>query len=142
MKNTLASLTWLRIARFTQQSNTLSNHFLKQYGLTAAQFDVLVQIKASGPITQQQLASQVLVSEGGISRMLTRIEELGWISREKQWKTNWISLTAAGQQLLDSVYDAQLAFQSSLFEDCLTASEQKTLYDLMTKLQKHTERQL
>lgn len=142
MKNTLASLTWLRIARFTQQSNTLSNDFLKQFGLTAAQFDVLVQIATAEPITQQQLASQILVSEGGISRMLSRIETLGWIMRHKEWKTNWISLTPAGKSLLDSVYEAQLAFQSSLFEDVLTTQEQKTLYDLMTKLQKHTERQL
>lgn len=142
MKNTLASLTWLRIARFTQQSNALSNDFLKQYGLTAAQFDVLVQIATSEPITQQQLASQILVSEGSISRMLSRIEALGWIMRHKEWKTNWISLTPTGKALLDRVYEAQLAFQSSLFEDVLTTQEQKTLYDLMTKLQKHTNQQL
>ncbi|WP_010288635.1 MarR family winged helix-turn-helix transcriptional regulator [Kurthia massiliensis] len=142
LKNTLASLTWLRIARFTQQSNALSNEFLKQYGLTAAQFDVLVQVAAGEPLTQQRLASQLLVSEGGTSRMLKRIEELGWIVRRKEWKTNWISLTNEGRNLLKDVYEAQLAFQSALFEDSLSDDEQKTLYDLMTKLQKHTAQKL
>ena len=39
-KNTLGSLIWLRIARFTHQSNLLSNDFLKQFEITTAQFDV------------------------------------------------------------------------------------------------------
>ena len=40
-RNTLASLIWLRMTRFTHQSNLLSNDNLKPFGLTSAQFDVL-----------------------------------------------------------------------------------------------------
>ena len=50
-KNTRGSLIWLRIMRFTHQSNLLSNEFLKQYDLTTAQFDVLVQISPYEPLT-------------------------------------------------------------------------------------------
>ena len=91
-KNTLGSLIWLRIARFTHQSNLLSNEFLKQFGITAAQFDVLNQVSTYQPITQSQLAVKVTVSEGGISRMLTRLEQEGYIQRKQDWKTKWITL--------------------------------------------------
>ena len=35
---------------------------------------------------------------------------------------------------------AQLAFQSSFFEDVLTEEEEKTLYTLMTRVHKHSQK--
>ncbi len=70
--NTRGSLIWLRMMRFTHQSNLLSNDFLKQFNLTTAQFDVLNQIAAFEPLTQGELAKRVTVTEGGITQMLWR----------------------------------------------------------------------
>ena len=141
-KNTLGSLIWLRIARFTHQSNLLSNDFLKQYGITASQFDVLNQVSTYQPITQSQLATKVTVSEGGISRMLTRLEQEGYIQRKQDWKTKWITLTNKGEGKMNEVFEHQLTFQTSFFNECLTEEEQKTLYKLMSKMQKYTENKL
>lgn len=138
-KNTLGVLLWLRIARFTHQSNLLSNDFLKQFGITAAQFDVLTQISNYQPIMQSELAVKLTVSEGGISRMLTRLEQEGYIKRKQDWKTKWITLTSEGREKIEEVFEQQKNFQTSLFNDSLTKEEQKTLYKLMTKLQKNTE---
>lgn len=141
-KNTLGSLIWLRIARFTHQSNLLSNEFLKPFGITTAQFDVLNQVATYQPITQSELAFKVTVSEGGISRMLSRLEQEGYIQRKQDWKTKWITLTSKGENKMQEVFEHQLAFQTSLVNECLTKEEQKTLYMLMTKLQKHTANKL
>lgn len=141
-KNTLGSLIWVRIARFTHQSNLLSNQFLKQFDISIAQFDVLNQISTYEPITQSELAEKVTVSQGGISRMLTRLEKEGYIERKQEWKTKWITLTEKGKCKIDDVFKHQLDFQTSLFDDCLTKDEQKDLYKLMTKLQKHTEEKM
>ena len=138
-KHTLGSLIWLRITRFTQQSNLLSNDFLKQFGITVAQFDVLNQVSTYQPVTQSGLAEKVTVSEGGISRMLARLEKEGYIQRKQEWKTKWISLTVEGEKKMEEVFEHQLAFQTTLVNECLTGEEQKTLYNLMTKLQKNTE---
>ena len=92
-KNTLGSLIWLRITRFTHQSNKLSNEFLKQFDLTTAQFDVLIQISTYEPLTQSELAEKVTVTQGGISRMLARLEKDKLIQRKQEWKTKTISLT-------------------------------------------------
>ncbi|WP_375135775.1 MarR family winged helix-turn-helix transcriptional regulator [Lysinibacillus fusiformis] len=125
--------------RFTAQSNQLSNEFLKRFDLTTAQFDVLIQIKTYAPITQCQLAEKVTVTQGGMSRMLARLEKEGLIERKQNWKTKAISLTAKGEQMIDAATPSQLHFQSSFFEDVLTDEEMKTLYKVMTKLEKHSQ---
>lgn len=139
--NTLGSLIWLRMMRFTHQSNLLSNEFLKQYDLTTAQFDVLLQISIAQPITQSELAKKVTVTEGGISRMLTRLEQEQLITRTQQWKTKYIALTEKGQALLDGAFEAQIQFQTSFFDEVLTKEEQKQLYDLVSRVEKNSQRQ-
>lgn len=139
-KNTLGSLIWLRLTRFTHQSNLLSNEFLKQYDLTTAQFDVLMQVSVYEPLTQSELAEKVTVTQGGISRMLARLEQNRLIERKQDWKTKTISLTDKGRNKLENAFEAQLAFQSSFFEDCLSKEEQKTLLSLMSRVQKHSNK--
>ncbi|MBD8035909.1 MarR family transcriptional regulator [Solibacillus sp. A46] len=138
-KNTLGSLIWLRMMRFTHESNNLSNEFLKQFDLTTAQFDVLLQISIFEPITQSELAEKVTVTQGGISRMLTRLEQEQLIARHQDWKTKFISLTPKGNEKLNNAFEAQLAFQSSFFDETLTKEEQKILYKLISRVQKSSE---
>ena len=138
-KNTRGSLIWLRMTRFTHQSNLLSNEFLKPFDLTTAQFDVLMQISTYEPLTQNELAERVTVTQGGISRMLARLEKDRLIERKQEWKTKTISLTDKGREKLNDAFDAQLAFQSSFFDECLSEEEQKVLYSLMSRVQKNSE---
>lgn len=136
--NTLGSLIWLRLMRFTNQSNQMSNEFLRRFDLTTAQFDVLMQIRIYQPLTQMELADKVTVTQGGISRMLARLEKEGCIARKQDWKTKTISLTAKAESILDQAMPEQLAFQSSFFEEVLSEEEQKTLYTLMTRVHKNS----
>lgn len=137
-KHTIGSLIWLRLMRFTNQSNQLSNDFLKQFNLTTAQFDVLVQIQLYEPITQSELAEKSIVTQGGMSRMVARLEKEAYITRTQDWKTKTIHLTDKAKAILEEALPAQLAFQSSFFENALTKEEQKDLYQLMTKVHKYS----
>lgn len=139
-KNTMGSLIWLRLVRFTNQSNRMSNEFLKEFDLTTAQFDALVQIQANQPLTQTELAEKVTVTQGGISRMLLRLEKEGYIERQQDWKIKMIRLTKKGEATLDEALPAQLAFQSSFFDDVLSEEEKKTLYKLMTRVHKQSQK--
>lgn len=124
--------------RFTNQSNHLSNEFLKRFNLTTAQFDVLVQIQLYEPITQSELAEKTIVTQGGMSRMVARLEKEGYITRTQDWKTKTIRLTEKAMFILEEAMPAQLAFQSSFFEDVLTKEEEKALYKLITKVHKYS----
>ncbi|MFJ2619312.1 MarR family winged helix-turn-helix transcriptional regulator [Glutamicibacter sp. NPDC087344] len=134
----LGLMIWLRMARFVQRSNQISNEFLSQSGLSIAQFEVLNHIKAYQPVTQTDLGSRLTVTGGGISRMLSRLESCDLISRDTQWKTKYISLTDKGQRLIDSIYSDQVRLQASMFDDVLTQDEQKQLYTLMRKIHKNS----
>lgn len=140
-KNTLGSLIWLRMMRFTHQSNLLSNEFLKQFGLTTAQFDVLIQISTYEPLTQSELAKKTTLTEGGTSRMLSRLERDGLIYRKQDWKTKTIFLTDQGRAKLKEAFQPQLQFQTSFFDETLTKEEQKTLLSLLNRVQKYSEKQ-
>lgn len=132
--NTLGSLTWTRLMRFSNLSNQLSNEFLKRFELTTAQFDVLAQIYYYQPLTQSELAEKILVTQGGISRMLARLEQDGYIVRKQEWKTKTIMLSEKGRIAIERALPAQTAFQSSLFDNALSREELKELYRLLTKL--------
>lgn len=134
----LGLMIWLRMARFVQRSNCISNEYLAQAGITVAQFEALSHIRAYQPVTQSDLAAGLTLSGGGVSRMLSRLEEVGLIERTPDWKIKYISLTEAGAELLRAVYPRQVALQASMFDDVLSPGEQKQLYALMRKVHKNS----
>ena len=72
--------------------------------------------------------------------MLARLEKEGYIIRTQDWKTKTIRLTEKATKILEEAMPAQLAFQSSFFEDVLTKEEEKTLYKLMTRVHKYSQK--
>ncbi|GKS10924.1 MarR family transcriptional regulator [Paenibacillus chitinolyticus] len=133
----LGVLIWFRLSRVYNQSIRQSNQHLKAWNLSAAQFDVLVQVGSHERLTQQELADKLLVTKGNITQLLSKMEELGWIRREQEWKTKYISLTAEGQALFDEVVPQQEQFQASQF-DGLDREEKKQLLELLKKVQKQS----
>lgn len=134
----LSTLIWLRMVRFVQNSNQMSNTHLRRFDLTIAQFEMLSHIRADEPVTQSDLAKGLTVSGGGVSRMVSRLERDGLISRKQDWKTKFISLTAAGRLRLAQAYPAQVEFQSALFDEALDEEEKTQLHALMKKLYEHS----
>ncbi|WP_342409974.1 MarR family transcriptional regulator [Paenibacillus sp. FSL R10-2778] len=135
--NKLSLLIWLRLVRVYDNSNDLSNEFLKQFDLTVSQFDALVQILLHQPVTQMEMAEHLTITKGGVSHMLGRLEKEGWIERKQDWKVKYISLTEKGQALIEKVLPLQSDFQASLF-DPLTDDEKKVFYSMFKKIHRHS----
>lgn len=127
-------LIWYRLSRIYSQSLRASNQHLKAWDLTAAQFDCLVQIGSHEGLTQQQLADKLLVTKGNITQLLSKMEQLGWVTRKQSWKTKSLFLTEQGRKLFNEVVPAQEHFQASHF-DGLELEEKKQLIDLLRKVQ-------
>ena len=134
----LSTLIWLRMARFVQNSNQLSNEHLRRFGLTVAQFEALAHIRNFQPITQTDLARGLTVSGGGISRMLARLEREGLICRQQKRNNNHITLNDRCAEVLARAYPSQLEQQASLFDEVLDEEEKTTLHALMKKLYEHS----
>lgn len=137
--NQSALLIWLRLARFYQRSNQLSNELLQHFGITAAQFDMLAQVMIYQPVAQLELAEHLTISRGGVSHMLARLEKEQFIVREQQWKVKYISLTDKGLALMEQVLPIQSDFQASMFE-VLDEAEQKSFLGMMTRIHRHSVR--
>ena len=128
-------VVWLRLSRLTHQVNCLSNDFLRQFDLTITQFEIMVQVATYQPITQIDLANKLTVTQGGISRLLSRMVEDELIIKKKEGKNNYIQLSPRGQKKLDDAYNKQVDYQVEMFKD-LSKEEQKTLFRLLTKVTK------
>ncbi|WP_046178157.1 MarR family winged helix-turn-helix transcriptional regulator [Domibacillus tundrae] len=130
----ISILAWFRLSRFYNESIRQSNQYLKKCGLSIAQFDILAQVGANERICQQDLAEKLLVTKGNMTHMLSKMEQIGWIQREREWKTKYITLTEEGRTLLDNVLPAQEQFQADQFGK-LSIDEKKQLLFLLKKLQ-------
>ncbi|MBB6451216.1 DNA-binding MarR family transcriptional regulator [Geomicrobium halophilum] len=131
-------LLWFRLARFYNLSVKKSNQHLEQFGLTTAQFDILAQVGAHQPITQKGLAKKLLVTKGNVTQLLKKMEERGLVTRRKEWKTKYITLTESGEKYYNESVTKQEHFQASQFK-ALTDEEQKQLLILLKKLQKQED---
>lgn len=130
----LGLLIWFRLARFFHQSIRLSTQHLKKWDLSVSQFDLLAQIGAHQPLSQNELAAKLFVTKGNVTQVVSKMEENGYIERQQEWRTKMISLTAKGEQLFQEVVPQQGRFQAMQFQG-LNTDEQKQLLHLLKKLQ-------
>ncbi|WP_028608761.1 MarR family winged helix-turn-helix transcriptional regulator [Paenibacillus harenae] len=128
-------MIWFRLSRVYNQSLKETHQHLKKWDLTAAQFDILAQVGAHNRLTQKQLADKLFVTKGNITQLLGKLEELGLVKREQEWKTKYVSLTKRGKSLFDKVVPVQEQFQASQY-DGLDREEKKQLLGLLKKIQK------
>ncbi|MBA3945221.1 MAG: MarR family transcriptional regulator [Herpetosiphonaceae bacterium] len=128
-----AVVAWLRLARVFQKISTLSERSFRMQDLNTGQFDVLAQIGAAPGISQQELASALLVTKGNISQLLSKMEREGLVRRQQEGRTNCLSLTAEGQALFDRVVPQQEALIADALSP-LSSTEQTELVRLLRKL--------
>ncbi|MGG2017430.1 MarR family winged helix-turn-helix transcriptional regulator [Bacillus sp. S10(2024)] len=131
----LGLMLWFRLSRVYNQSIRESNQHLKKWNLSVAQFDVLVQVGSHEKLSQQELADKLFVTKGNITQLLSKMEGLGFIKREQEWKTKYLSLTEKGKKLFHEVVPSQEHFQVAQFSK-LDHEEKKQLLDLLRKVQK------
>ncbi|GHO85856.1 MarR family winged helix-turn-helix transcriptional regulator [Dictyobacter formicarum] len=128
-----AVFAWLRLSRIFQKVGRASDVFLRSWGLSTAQFDILAQVGAARGITQQELADRLLVTKGNVSQLLDRMEKQGLLTRSQERRSNILSLTAKGQELYERVVPAQEELIARQFHG-LTPDEVNELLLLLRKL--------
>ncbi|HEX8032985.1 MAG TPA: MarR family transcriptional regulator [Ktedonobacterales bacterium] len=126
-------ISWLRLARVHQKVSRATTEFMREYGLSMAQFDVLAQISATDGCTQQELADRLFVTKGNISQLLERLEQRGLIRRKPQGRAYRLYLTDEGQSLTAKAIPTQEEFIARLFGG-LSYDEQSQLRHLLHRL--------
>ncbi len=109
------------------------------HGLQAGEFDVLATLRRSGApyaLTPTALYEVLMVSSGGMTNRIDRLEKAGFIARRKHptdRRGTLVELTAAGLALIDTMLTAHVANERAALA-ALSGSEQQQLNMLLAKL--------
>ena len=104
-----------RVARIAGRSAPLLAQLLERYDLTPASFDVLANLRRGGAPyrkTPTELAATSMLSSGGITFRLDRLESDGLIRRvrsEKDRRVAYAELTPLGLKRIDKVMATRVA---------------------------------
>lgn len=115
------------------------NPLFARFGLQPGEFDVLATLRRSGPpfmLTPTQLYEATMVSSGGMTNRLDRLERTGWIERRPDPDDRRgvrVALTDAGRALIDEAVAAHVANEHALLA-ALGEEERETLSRLLGKL--------
>jgi DNA-binding MarR family transcriptional regulator len=128
-----------RLARVRAHIDTALLQVFRDFGLTAADFRVIVTLRRAGPpyeLPQARLMSQLALTSGTISLRVDRLAKRGIVTREADpddKRGQRIRLTADGLRLFDKITPVHLANEERLLSS-LTHDERDTLARLLSKL--------
>src|SRR3984885_5099452 len=115
------------------------NPLFARAGLQAGEFDVLATLRRSGApymLSPTRLYEAAMISSGGMTNRLDRLERAGVIERRpdpNDRRGKLIALTAAGRRLIDETITRHVANEEQLLS-MLTTAEQEKLNALLRKL--------
>ncbi len=98
------------IAQYLERS---VNAALEPLGLSLGQFDILATLRrqgAKGKMTPSQLMKSVMLSSGGMTNRIDRLEQAGWIRREEDPEDRRgvvVGLTKKGCELIEKATAAR-----------------------------------
>ncbi|MFA9215857.1 MAG: MarR family winged helix-turn-helix transcriptional regulator [Sphingomonadaceae bacterium] len=109
----------------------------ERFSLRPVEYTLLVLLQENSSLTPKQLSSSLALSGPLLTQLLDRVQERGWISRERNeqdGRSQKVALTPAGVKLAKSLIatppDADL-------ERCLSAAERAMLVELLGKVAAH-----
>lgn len=106
---------------------------LREFGLTPAQYQLLVQVRRRPGVAQWQLVEAFGVTKGNVSQLVKRLEQAGLLERTRVKGSDELSLTESGRALLDRVVPAHDDFMDRQFS-ALDPDELGSLLRLVGRL--------
>jgi DNA-binding MarR family transcriptional regulator len=111
----------------------------RSFGLKPGWLDVLSALRRVGAphrMSASQLARWVLLSSGGMTLRIDRMQEAGFLRRHPDPSDRrgvLVELTPRGRRIIDRAIDAHLALYEELVSGALTKTEQRSFIKLMRK---------
>lgn len=110
-----------------------------RHGLDAGEFDVISTLRRAGApwrLTPTELYRTLMISSGGLTARLSRLEAAGLIRRreaEEDKRSLLVELTEAGRDKAEAAFREDMALEKRLLAG-LSAREQEELAALLRKL--------
>lgn len=127
-----------RARRLTLLSRPSIEAVFARHGLDTGEFDVLATLRRTNKpsVRPTELYQSLMISSGGLTDRLRRLEEAGMIDRvesEEDKRSKRVGLTEKGKCTIDQAFADDMKVERGLLAG-LTEDEQNLLADLLAKL--------
>ena len=128
-----------RILRLQEVILRAANAALERHGLRYSAYAVLATLRASGApfrMSPSRLQETLLLTSGGISNLLARLERKGWIARladPLDGRAIIVELTEDGRRLVDRAMADHAATERQLV-NMLSGEEREALAELLSRM--------
>ncbi|HEX6927457.1 MAG TPA: MarR family transcriptional regulator [Longimicrobiaceae bacterium] len=132
----LALKLWVVLARATSSVEAHLHANVAAEGLTLTEFGILEVLYHKGPLLLGEVQKRILVSSGGVTYLVDRLEEKGLVERRacpEDRRARYAALTPAGEALIARIFPAHAELIEELMSP-LTAEEQRQAVDLLRRL--------
>ena len=132
----LALRLWVVLSRTREALVTPLHADVARHDLTLMEFGILEVLYHKGPLLLGEVQRRILVSSGGVTYLVDRLERKGLVERricEEDRRARYAALTAAGHDLIRRIFPEHAARIEALMS-ALTPDEQRELYPLLRKL--------
>ena len=126
--------------RFNRMAHNISNDiatiYTKRFGITKEQWRIVALLGQYGPMTAKQIADLTYMDKVKISRSVSGLSELEYLSREtvaEDKRAVLLYLSTTGQELYDSITPLMQAWEAELLAR-LTSTEREQLAIIVDKL--------
>lgn len=133
----LAALTGYLLKRAYLVAQHRSAPQFARFGMTGAEFAVMVLVDANRHVTQKRLCDALAVSPPNMVGLLGRLKRRGWIarSRDEADRRTWLlRATPAGTRLVREVERHMLEFERTELLACLAPAQVDALRRLLARL--------
>lgn len=133
------TLMGLLLETHARLTRVLSAALEEACGIPLTWFDVLIRLGRSPErrLTMSQVAAQVSLTTGGVTRLVDRIAEAGYVERQScpsDRRSIYVALTAAGTEKLQEATAAHLEDLERHLLEPLDADERAALAGTLRKL--------
>lgn len=127
---------WVVLSRAHSAVTAHAEADVARHGLSLAEFGALEALYNKGPLLVGELQRKVLKSSGGMTYVLDRLQDKGYVKRrpcETDRRAIYAELTEEGESLMDRIFPVHAASIEAA-ESALTPAEQEEAIELLKEL--------
>lgn len=132
----LALKLWVVLSRSYTAVARHAEADIARHGLSTGEFAILEVLYHKGPLLLGEVQRKILVSSGGVTYLVDRLEAAGLVERQdcpEDRRARYAALTKQGEQLMRRIFPAHAAAVERAVAG-LTAAERKQAVALLRKL--------
>lgn len=121
-----------------QLNRTFDRSLREHAGINQSLFEGLLRLERSGgQLSMGELADQVALTSGGVTRMVARLVDAGYAERrscETDRRVQYVAITEEGRAVLSHALSVHLGDLEEHFTGKLTEAERNTIVSVMERI--------